>query len=622
MSITQSAIPASQYELHKFIPRKNYIKNSATINRLVSPIDATTPINGEGMPFTSKDFKFIIDRSQSTINSLNEAYFNIAGLLAFKNNSANPHIIDSSKLSFAPQWLLSMITDFQLVIGGTSYQKKENPINYVNIKTLLSQNFNDIKRHLKDDSLMQCFDDLIVAYKSSAILKTGATIGLSLTADTGAASVVSDDVVNTTTMPGHIKTGAVLTSTILNTTSADIITLSGDITYIQTYCEPDYSLIIPQFVHTIAAGKTLSVPFACKLYLKDLFELPEIPLYDIPAEVSIHFGSKNSQIAVNVCGGGVYSTADTTTNAAALTEYWNATVSEFTRFTLYNVTMTLDNAMRALIAQTYKKKQVIIVNNLDVQQIPLSVVGNGSALNLKIPYEIGFESEFIGIAFPKRTSNEGDGYHRPLISSTNAWDTTKARIFNSRMVNNTNPFAFQYIPINTISILADGVSLWERKYTDDIDNVIAQEAGAITTAGWKPSVNNEIMTSAASTSEYEYFDHQTEYETMKRCRFFLNQLEDGACTYSDFLTKYYCILIPTKHFTNLSTSSNIQVKINFAKTSTLLDYFQLGAGFKIDNFLFINFNRRAIAIENGIARSLEITQSFANEIEVENVVQQ
>lgn len=620
MSIVQQSIPSSPVELRKFVPRAGYIKNSSTINRMLVTIDTSTAGLLNSDKFGSKAYKFSYDRSQSAIVSLNEAFFHIAGSLKFTNISANSHVIDSSKLAFSPQWLLSIINKLELNIGGTSYKSKQTPILYSHLKTLLSQDFNDLKNHVKDENLLQSFNDAIVGYPGTlnTSIATGKTIGLKLAANTSTASVVAD--AGATDLPGHIVANTILTSTIEATSSPDLLTttIGGNLTYYQTYCEPDYSVIIPKFNINVKTGKSIIVPFACKLYLRDLFELPEIPLYNLPVEVNLLFTSTDAQPSINICGGGEYN------GAGVLTEYWKIRVENFTQFNFNIVSLQLDNAMRSMIAKVYEKKQTVLVNDLNVEIVSLSGAGNGKSFNTKIPYEMGFESDFIGIAFPKTVQNLTDGYHRPHIPETTSFDyTTNDKYTISRSVNHTDPFAFKYIPIDSIELIADGVQLWSRNYINnkqDFEEIPANDAEA----GYKynPCVFEEMMidkTPAADGTvgnKYSFIDQQYEYNVMKSCRFFMNQLDNNACTYNDFICKYYCILIPTKHFTQLSSNSQIQLKINFHQCPPTLDHFKLTSTNSITDMIFFNYNRRALVIENGIASIKDVRQSFSNEIDI------
>lgn len=607
-SIIQQSIPSTAYELRKFIPRENYIKNSSTINRMLVTINSGTGgIEGANQSYAAHTFKFSYDRTQSAIVSLNEAFFHISGHLVFENISGGDITVDSTQLSFAPQWLLSIIQKLELNLGGTNYKTKNTPINYSHIKTLLSQDFNDLKSHVKDSELLQSFSDLIAATAGTYALKTGLNIS---TVATGNITVNAGD--------NKIDAGTDIDLT-TNAATADAITATG-FSYIQTYCEPDYSLVIPQFNCVIKTTKKLYVPFACKLFLRDLFELPEIPIYDLPIEVAINFQSKDAQVAVNCVGCASY--ANDTDNTAALTENVRVKVSDFEQFNFNIVSMQLDGAMRKLIADIYSKKRMIVVNDLIVELKELNGGPNKKSYNTEIPYEIGFESEFIGIAFPKTVANEVSGFHRPKPKTfagynTYPWDVTKSRITQSKMLNNTDPYAFQYVPIDSIDVVIDGISVWSRNFTQYKQTFSKIAAADITSGGYQPSVMWETITTSNPTgSEVGYFDHQYEYNMMKSCRFFMNQLDSNACTYQDFITKYYCILIPTKHFTQISSSSKIYLKIMFTNVSGTLEYGNIGNNSVIDNILFFNYNRHALVIENGIASVKDVRQSFSNQYDI------
>ena len=450
-------------------------------------------------------YTFVYAKNDSSTINLNESYFSISGSMNYELFKGMAFCTDN--LSFNDQWLLSLFRNIELRIDNTRIQFLDTPAIIANLKTSLTANFNDVAtRRLNRDMIH------IGSYNES--------------------------------------------DTILARDSSNAIPEYGEISL-----EGDKSI-------------NMVIPFSVNMRLKYIFDLPFEPI-----------SNHSIQIILNRESHCIPCITDTTKVSKLVSLYSvlnSLTIDEFKKFELNlieydstNKTVTKINRVDETPNETVETNETIEVVTDQVELHGLvsdyqlvSMTSNTSGSNFSYQDTFKGDVEFVALFVPKNSNNELVVRHGNHIDENEAIDINykyldeedkevpESRLFvHGRGVNSTPPFAHRYVPLNNIEFFVNRDSSEQRIYNNDKTN------SKMTFD--RPQTSDNQIYSEMALNDTDYYDELRNYNTYLECRNYYGMTDDSACSFEEFIIKYFAIYIPLSTF-KLKSGDGMRFRLEFA----------------------------------------------------------
>lgn len=548
MSINIRNVP-NYSELLEYVPKSNYMRNAVTQNRRITKLNSEQPLGGMNFQ-PNLEAVFRVAGSTSTLLNLAECYFSITGHMMRQANSGEAII---PALKVGPLWLLKCINKITLQIGGCAVHTIMTPALLAKLYESLAINHNDKERGaLYEDGFYD--KDSIDHY-----------FGFAPNPASNVQEYYIDGQVSDTTSTATTYYPGTLTNSAGSLTYASFkaplppfnhITFEG----ITDYANPT----IPQTYDAInisTGTKAWSWMFKQNLKLKDIFPIEKLkPIYGQEVSIRIQFDSKGFTGILDSFGG-------------------SPIIYNFQQFYLnvyqYNINVEMINKLN----QIYSKPVVEIIDALDKQLQSIPSISDNNEVQIFIPLQMQFETEYIAIYMPHNISNNAnDGLILGVANNIAGTDVSTdglGGIMNYKSWKNFvehTPMDHRFMNINRIQIDADGEVLYQRTFNEN--PYPANMPMPYRNTAFSSLVNDLNPTLAANgfylsgVTTIPLNDYTNAYELYKECRCYWDVTEESAMPFQEWLYSGFAIVIPTSCFTHLTTGSQLTISINFGQGMT------------------------------------------------------
>lgn len=565
MSINIRNVPNSYDELLEYVPKSNYMRNAVTQNRRITKLNSEQPLGGMNFQ-PNLEAVFRIAPSTSTLLNLAECYFSITGHMmrqAIKGETMVP------ALKLGPLWILKCINKITLQIGGCAVHTIMTPALLAKLYESLAIDHN-IKESgaLYEDGFYDK-DSIDHYFGFAAEIDSGNQEYFINTQSTAATQFP------TTYYPGTL--GVALKAdgrTIKNSPYVGFksplppfnhITFEG----ITDYANPTVQDSFPRTLNILNNDKAWSWMFKLNLKLKDIFPIETMKcIYGQEVCVRLNFDSRGYTGILDSYGG-------------------SPIIYNFQQFYLnvyqYNINVEMMNKLN----QIYSKPVVEIIDAVDKQLQSIPSISNNNEVQIFIPLQMQFETEYIAIYMPHNISNNAnDGLilgragakDLPNTDAAISYDTDGlGGIMNYKSWKNFvehTPMDHRFMNINRIQVDCDGEVLYQRTFNEN--PYPANMPMPYRNTAFSSLVTNLNPTTSNQDTGYVLTDVQTiplndytnAYELYKECRCYWDMNEESAMPFNEWLYSGFAIVIPTSCFTHLTTGSQLTISINFGKGMT------------------------------------------------------
>lgn len=546
MSINIRNVPNYE-QLLEYVPQSNYTRNAVTQNRRITKLNSEQPLGG--MSFQPNlEAVFRIAPSTSTLLNLAECYFSITGHM-MRNAQSGELMVPSIKCG--PLYLLKSINKIVLQIGNCAVHTLTTPALLAKLYETLAINYNDKERgSLCEDGF--CSKDSIDHYFGFSALNNASTQEYYLDSQT---STITSNV--STYYPGTLTNG---------TNTANYIPFKAPLPPFQHITfegvvDRNQPKIPETFGNIDISGndKAWSWMFKQNLKLKDLFPIEKLrPIYGQEVSIRIQFDSKGYTGILDSFGG-------------------SPLIYYFQQFYLnvyqYNINVEMINKLN----QIYSKPVVEIIDCIDKQLQSIPSIQTNNEVQIFIPLQMQFETEYIAIYMPHNISNNAnDGLIMGVAGNVSGIDLAEnglGGIMNYKGWKNFvehTPMDYRFMNMNRIQVECDGEILYQRTFNENpyVKNMPIPYRNSV----FSSLVNNLNPTSAAETgysltgvSTIPLNDYTNAYELYKQCRCYWDVTEDSAMPFHEWLYSGFAIVIPTSCFSRLTTGSQLVISINFGE---------------------------------------------------------
>lgn len=563
MSIQIRDIP-NYDELLEYVPKSNYMRNAVTQNRRITKLNSEQPLGG--MPFQSNlEAVFRIAPSTSTLLNLPECYFSITGHMMRQAIDGETMV---PSLKIGPLYLLKCINKITLQIGGCAVHTITTPALLAKLYEELAINHNDKERGaLYEDGFYA--KDSIDHY-----------FGFSSEIDSEQQQYYIDSqTTDSIVLPGSYYNGDLTVAT--NTTASpptskqigyvpfrapvppfNHITFEG----LVNYASPQVPNSFPEELDIRGGTNAWSWMFKQNLKLKDIFPIEKLkPIFGQEVSVRIQFDSKGFTGILDSYGG-------------------SPLVYFFQQFYLnvyqYNINVEMINKLN----QIYSKPVVEIIDSCDKQLQSIASISTNNEVQIFIPLQMQFETDYIAIYMPHNISNNANdglilGKAAATVLPTDgtvilATDGLGG-IMNYKGWKNFiehTPMDHRFMNINRIQVECDGEILYQRTFNEN-------PYKANMPMPYRNTAFSSLVTNLNPTTDITSFaltgvttiplnDYTNAYELYKECRCYWDVTEESAMPFQEWLYSGFAIIIPSSPFSRLTTGSNLTISINFGEGMT------------------------------------------------------
>jgi hypothetical protein len=529
-------------ELLQYVPQSQYYKNAVTQNRRISKLNSEQAL--AGMNFQSNlEAVFRIAQSNSTLLNLAECYFSITGYMM---REMSPWEQGIPSLKCGPLWLLKCINKITLEIGGVAVHTIMTPALLAKLYESLAINYNDLQKgNLTEDGF---------APNTS---KAG-YFGISQKYDNQTPLQLLGEINNNSDFysPYLQYTGGYSCRQTANNTQASQQTKGlRSFLPVTDYNHIVFNGIVDKNQPTLnkfetghpdvnmnTANQAWSWMFKMNLKLKDVFPIESMkPIFGQSVVVRIQFDSKGYTGILDSFGG-------------------SPIIYNFQQFYLnvyqYNINVDMINKLN----QIYSKPVTEIIQAVDKQLQSIPSIAENNEVQIFIPLQLQFDTEYIAIFMPHNISNNAnDGL---IIGAANSSGLKNGIMNYPRLKNYTEhtPMDYRFMNLNRIQIECGGEILYSRTYNES--SYSANAPYPILNSPFQCLVNNW---DPSTYSCIELNDYTNAYELYKECRCYWDVTEESAMPFNEWLYSGFAIVIPTSCFTRLTTGSNINITLNFGK---------------------------------------------------------
>lgn len=541
------------------------MRNAVTQNRRISKLNSEQPLGG--MAFQSNlECVFRIAASTSTLLNLAECHFSITGHMMRQAIDGETMV---PALKCGPLWLLKCINKITLQIGGCAVHTITTPALLAKLYESLAINHNDKERGaLYEDGFYS--KDSIDHY-----------FGFSREKDSTAQDYYIDSqTANQLNFPASYYKGNLTVSTKTADNSAkkvgyvpfksplppfNHITFEG----LVDYANPKVPESFDEDLDIRGGTKAWSWMFKQNLKLKDIFPIEKLkPIYGQEVSVRIQFDSKGYTGVADSYGG-------------------SPLIYFFQQFYLnvyqYNINVEMINKLN----QIYSKPVVEIIDSVDRQLQSIASISANNEVQIFIPLQMQFETDYIAIYMPHNISNNandglilGKAGAKTLPTNDDAINLNTdglGGIMNYKGWKNFvehTPMDHRFMNINRLIVECDGQILFQRTFNENPYKANMPMPYRNTT--FSSLVTNLNPTTANAAGGYALTgvttiplnDYTNAYELYKECRCYWDVTEESAMPFNEWLYSGFAIIIPTSPFSRLTTGSNLTISINFGEGMT------------------------------------------------------
>ena len=563
MSINIRNVPNYE-ELLEYVPKSNYMRNAVTQNRRITKLNSEQPLGG--MAFQPNlEAVFRIAPSSSTLLNLAECYFSITGHMMRQAIDGETMV---PALKCGPLWLLKCINKITLQIGGCAVHTITTPALLAKLYESLAINHNDKERGaLYEDGFYA--KDSIDHYFGFSQKKDSAEQDYYIDSQTA----------NQLNFPATYYKGNLTVSTKAADKSAikvgyvpfksplppfNHITFEGLVDYANPKVPESFSADLD-----IRGGaKAWSWMFKQNLKLKDIFPIEKLkPIYSNEVSVRVQFDSRGFTGIADSYGG-------------------SPLIYFFQQFYLnvyqYNINVEMINKLN----QIYSKPVVEIIDAVDRQLQSIASISANNEVQIFIPLQMQFETDYIAIYMPHNISNNandglilGKAGAKDLPINDTAIDLKKdglGGIMNYKGWKNFvehTPMDYRFMNINRIQVECDGEILYQRTFNENpykanMPMPYRNTAFSSLVTNLNPSTSGDKSYALTGVTTIPLNDYTNAYELYKECRCYWDVTEESAMPFQEWLYSGFAIIIPSSPFSRLTTGSNLTISINFGEGMT------------------------------------------------------
>lgn len=563
MSVNIRNVPSNYEELLEYVPKSNYMRNAVTQNRRITKLNSEQPLGG--MAFQPNlEAVFRIAPSTSTLLNLAECYFSITGHMMRQTMNGETMV---PALKIGGLWLLKSINKIVLQVGGCAIHTITTPALLAKLYESLAINHNDKERGvLCEDGFYD--KDSIDHYFGFAADYNNAKQEYFIDSQNN----------DKTAFPYSYYNGELTVATKTADKSPkkfNYVPFKAPLPPFKhiafeglvDYANPEVPKTFPANLDIRGESKAWSWMFKQNLKLKDIFPIEKMkPIYGQEVSIRIQFDSKGFTGILDSYGG-------------------SPLIYFFQQFYLnvyqYNINVEMINKLN----QVYSKPVIEIIDAVDKQLQSIPSIGNNNEVQIFIPLQMQFETEYIAIYMPHNISNNAnDGLilGRAGAKTLPADDTALSLdtdglggIMNYKGWKNFTehtPMDYRFMNMNRIQIEADGEILYQRTFNENpyeknmpmpYRNTVF--SSLITNLNPTTDATSKVLTGVTTIPLNDYTNA---YELYKECRCYWDVTEESAMPFNEWLYSGFAIIIPTSCFTHLTTGSQITISINFGEGMT------------------------------------------------------
>ena len=547
MSINIRDVPNYE-ELLEYVPRSQYTRNAITQNRRITKLNSEQAL--AGMNFQPNlEAVFRIAPSTSTLLNLAECYFSITGHMM---RPINPFEQAIPSLKCGPLWILKCINKIVLEVGGCAIHSITTPALLAKLYEELAVNYNDKEAgSLTEDGFCKGVDrsdffGLSVAEDSA--VQQYLINGANATGDfylndpyyNKSFSFVTGENADASNVSGADNAQARLP-----VSDFEHFAFEGVVNY-QNPTLPDKDSFKP--IDVTLPNQAWSWMFKVNLKLKDIFPIEKLkPLYGVSALVRCQFDSRGFSGVLDSFGGSPI--------------IWN-----WQQFYLnvyqYNINVEMINKLN----QIYSKPVVEIIDAVDKQLQSIPSITTNNEVQIFIPLQMQFETEYVAIFMPHNISNNANDGLIMGICGNNLTSNYLGGIMNYKYWKNFTehtPMDYRFMNMNRIQVECDGEILYQRTFNEN--PYPANMPMPLRNTPYLSLVNN-LYNNDIKTIPLN--DYTNAYELYKECRCYWDITEESAMPFNEWLYSGFAIIIPTSCFSRLTTGSQLTISINFGEGLT------------------------------------------------------
>ena len=544
MSINIRNVPNYE-ELLEYVPKSNYMRNAVTQNRRITKLNSEQPLGG--MAFQPNlEAVFRIAPSTSTLLNLAECYFSITGHM-MRNADKDETMVPALKCG--PLYLLKCINKIVLQIGGCAVHTIQTPALLAKLYEELAIDYNEKERgSLCEDgfSAQDSIDNYFGLSFASDSNGQEYLLGQSNPTNYNATTYYKGTLTNATGNVGLVPMRAPLPP-------YQHITFEGVVDRNQPRIPETFPAI-----NISANDKAWSWMFKQNLKLSDIFPIEKLrPIYGQEVSIRIQFDSKGFTGILDSFGG-------------------SPLIYFFQQFYLnvyqYNINVEMINKLN----QIYSKPVVEIIDCVDKQLQSIPSIRDNNEVQIFIPLQMQFETEYIAIFMPHNISNNAnDGLIMGRAGNTAGTDLGTnglGGIMNNKGWKNFTehtPMDYRFMNMNRIQVECDGEILYQRTFNEN--PYPANAPMPYRNSPFQVLVTNlDPRTTNAGTgynltgvTTIPFNDYTNAYELFKQCRCYWDVAENNCTPFHEFLYSGFMVVIPTSPFSRLTTGSQLTISINF-----------------------------------------------------------
>lgn len=569
-------IPNNYEELLQYVPQSQYTKNAVTQNRRITKLNSEQAL--AGMNFQPNlEAVFRIAPSNTTLLNLAECYFSITG------NMMRP--IDQYEncipaIKAGPLFLLKSINKISLEIGGVAIHTVMTPALLAKLYESLAVNYNDLQKGIltedgfaPDTSKAGYFGYSVNNTADQAYyINNAATDGI-MGKYARYPTNFTYQVPSSTTVTAPAVTGYTITKTASNASELGYISSEIKPAIATTLISQSSSNQVPSrlpdnyYDHITFNGVTSSINptantfkdgltpinltlpnqawtwmFKINLKLKDIFPIETMrPIFGQSVVVRLQFDSKGYTGIIDSFGG-------------------SPIIYNFQQFYMnvyqYNINVEMINKLN----QIYSKPVVEIIDSVDKQLQSIPSISDNNEVQIFIPLQMQFETEYIAIFMPHNISNNAnDGL---ILGKANHTNGLGGIMIDNKLKNYTEhtPMDYRFMNLNRIQVECDGEILYQRTFNEN--PYPANSPLPLANSPYQCLVNNW---NPSTYSTIPFNDYTNAYELYKNCRCYWDVTEESAMPFNEWLYSAFAIIIPTSPFSRLTTGSQLNITINFGE---------------------------------------------------------
>ena len=547
MSINIRDVPNYE-ELLEYVPRSQYTRNAITQNRRITKLNSEQAL--AGMSYQANlEAVFRVAPSTSTLLNLAECYFSITGHMM---RPINPFEQAIPSLKCGPLWLLKCINKIVLEVGGCAIHSITTPALLAKLYEELAVNYNDKEAgSLTEDGFCKAVDrsdffGLSVAEDSA--VQQYLINGANATDDfylNDPYYIIGFSFVTGANADATNVSGADNAAARLPVSDFEHFAFEGVVDYLNPTLPNKDSF---KAINVTLPNQAWSWMFKLNLKLKDIFPVEKLkPIFGQSVLVRIQFDSKGFTGILDSFGGSPI--------------IWN-----WQQFYLnvyqYNINVEMINKLN----QIYSKPVVEIIDAVDKQLQSIPSITTNNEVQIFIPLQMQFETEYVAIYMPHNISNNANDGLIMGICGNNLTSNYLGGIMNYKYWKNFTehtPMDYRFMNMNRIQVECDGEILYQRTFNEN-----PYPANMPMPLRNTPNLSlvNNLYNDGITTIPLN--DYTNAYELYKECRCYWDVTEESAMPFNEWLYSGFAIIIPTSCFSRLTTGSQLTISINFGEGLT------------------------------------------------------